>query len=90
MRGRTAYDTYQLSLTSWSVWRANAGPNDDRIASLEGLRNAGEVTLTEFIVQLRESLDAAKQGVAIRDAAWQAYAEWLAASSQALTLAGGN
>lgn len=90
VRARTAYDVYQLNLASWNAWRANAGSNDDRIASLEALRNAGEVTLTEFIVQLRESLDAAKQGVAIRDAAWQAYAEWLAASSQALTLAGGN
>ncbi len=90
VRARTAYDTYQINLASWNAWRSNAGSNDDRIASLEALRNAGEATLTEFVVQLKESLDASKQGVAIRDAAWQAYAEWLAASSQALTLAGAN
>lgn len=90
VRARTAYDAYQLNLASWDAWRASSGSNNDRITSLEKLRNAGELTLTEFVVQLRESLDAAKQGVAIRDAAWQAYAEWLAASSQALTLAGAN
>jgi cobalt-zinc-cadmium efflux system outer membrane protein len=90
VRARTAYETYGLSAESWAAWQSRAGSNDQRIAALEKLRNAGELSLTDFIVQLRETLDADRQGVEVRLGAWQAYAEWLAATGQALTLAGGN
>jgi cobalt-zinc-cadmium efflux system outer membrane protein len=90
VRARSAYDIYAISTESWSAWRKRAGSNDQRIAALEKLRSAGELSITEFIVQLRESLDADKQGVSVRNDAWQAYAEWLAATGQALTFAGGN
>jgi len=90
VRVQSAYETYQLSRSSWETWRRSAASNDQRLAALEKLRSAGELSLTDFVVQFRETLEAEKQGVGVRDAAWQAYAEWLAASSQALTLAGGN
>lgn len=90
VRAQTAYDTYGLNVAAWESWSARSGSIDQRIGALEKLRSAGELSLTDLVVQLRETLDAEKQAAGVRNEAWQAYAEWLAATGQALTLAGGE
>jgi cobalt-zinc-cadmium efflux system outer membrane protein len=46
------------------------------------LWEAGELSTTEFLVQLRQTLDTRESALELRETLWRAWLEWLIASGQ--------
>lgn len=49
---------------------------------LRRLWEAGEISTTDFLVQLRQTLDTRENALDLELAMWRAWFEWLAASGQ--------
>ncbi|MGB2692965.1 MAG: TolC family protein, partial [Thermodesulfobacteriota bacterium] len=49
---------------------------------LQRMWDAGELSTTEFLVQLRQTLDTRESALQLKLTLWRAWFEWLAASGQ--------
>ena len=66
---------------SWLAWQRSRAANAvDRAALLQRLWDAGEIGTTDYLVQLKQSLDTELTATGLRARAWEAFADWLAAS----------
>ncbi len=82
-RFQGAQERYQLSRTAWQDWQRTGGVSLQRQSDLLWrLWEAGELSTTEFLVQLRQTLDTRESALELRETLWRAWLEWLIASGQ--------
>ena len=82
-RFQGAQERFQLSRAAWEDWQRTGGVSLQRKTDLLWrLWEAGELSTTEFLVQLQQTLDTRESALELRAALWRAWFEWLAASGQ--------
>lgn len=82
-RFQGAQERYQLSRTAWEDWQRTGGVSLHRQTDLLWrLWEAGELSTTEFLVQIQQTLDTRESALELRAALWRAWFEWLTASGQ--------
>jgi len=73
--------TYSVTRKAWQQWLATGkSPLQRRIALLERLWKTGELSTTDYLVQLRQTLDTQAASVSLQGQLWQSWFGWLAAS----------
>ncbi len=83
LRGRllSSLRAYQASFSAWRAWRQSGERSlNQQIALLQRLWKAGELSTTDYLVQLKQALDTQASAYEQRSMMWQNWAEWLAAS----------
>lgn len=82
-RFQSATERYELSRRAWEIWlqtgKISLQSQDDL---LQRMWEAGELSTTEFLVQLRQTLDTRESALVLKSTMWRAWFEWLAASGQ--------
>lgn len=79
----SATERYQLSHEAWKNWEQIGQPSLARQSDvLRRLWEAGEISTTDFLVQLRQTLDTRENALDLELAMWRAWFEWLSASGQ--------
>ncbi len=82
-RLHSALRAYQLSLDAWLAWRQSGERSlGKQIALLQRLWKAGELSTTDYLVQLKQALDTQASAWQQRSTMWRNWAEWLAASGR--------
>ena len=78
-----AGQTYQLSRSAWQVWeKTGAVSLGGQIKLLQRLWQAGEISTTDYLVQLKQALDTRASAIEQRGRMWLAWIDWLLASGQ--------
>ncbi len=78
-----AGERYRHTREAWLSWQRSGEPNQTQQAELlERLVQAGELSTTDYLVQLNQTLDAAMDALELRREFWRAWFEWLGASGQ--------
>ena len=79
----SAAERYELSRGAWDDW-ASAGQASltRQTGQLQRLWQAGELSTTDYLVQLTATLDVQESALDLRHALWRAWFEWLWASGQ--------
>ena len=74
---------YQTSRLAWKTWEASGVSRlSQRTDLLDRLWQAGELSTTDYLVQLKQTLDTETDAIEQRGRMWRAWADWLAASGQ--------
>jgi cobalt-zinc-cadmium efflux system outer membrane protein len=79
-RAQTTYTALRTASESFRQGRASAF--DERARLLVKLWQAGEITTSDYLLQLKQSLDTAVSGIALQSQAWQAWFDYLAAAGR--------
>jgi len=75
--------TYRLSRSAWQVWENTGAVSlGGQIKLLQRLWQAGEISTTDYLVQLKQALDTRASAIEQRGRMWQAWIDWLLASGQ--------
>lgn len=69
---------------------SRAAAFEDRAALLEKLWRAGEIGTSDYLVQLKQSLDTALSGLELENQAWQAWFDYLTAAGRLNEWLAGN
>lgn len=78
-----ARERYRLTREAWIAWRQSGEPSlAGQAELLERLVLAGELSTTDYLVQLNQTLDAAMNALELRREFWRSWFEWLDASGQ--------
>lgn len=78
-----ATERYRLTRDAWQSWVATGQPNLGQQSDLlQRLVEAGELSTTDYLVQLNQTLDTAASAIELRRQLWLAWVEWLSASGQ--------
>lgn len=81
-RVRTSYEAYKSAYLNLQSWRGEGSAAvAARFDQLRRLLAARELTTTEYLVQLRETLSAASRGLEAERSAWAAFADWIAVTN---------
>lgn len=84
-----AQQRYELARTAWDDWqRLGAVSLASQTEMLERLWRAGELNTTDYLVQLRQTLDTRVAASEQRGVVWQSWIAWLAVSGQVDTWTG--
>ncbi len=79
----SAAERYQLSRGAWGDWELTGQTSlTSQTEQLRKLWQSGELSTTDYLVQLRETLDIQESALDLREALWRAWFEWLWASGQ--------
>lgn len=79
----SAAERYELSRGAWGDWASTGQASLMRqTEQLKRLWQAGELSTTDYLVQLTATLDVQESALDLREALWQAWFEWLWASGQ--------
>jgi len=79
----SASERYRLSRAAWQGWEQTGQASLQRQGDFLGrLWEAGELSTTDFLVQLRQTLDTRESALNLKQTMWRAWFEWLAASGQ--------
>ena len=79
----SAIERYDLSHRAWGDWEMTGQTSLSRqTEQLQRLWQAGELSTTDYLVQLNATLDVQASALDLRDALWRAWFEWLWASGQ--------
>ena len=84
-RGRilAAGERYRHTRQAWESWLQTGTPGLARQSELlEQLMLAGELSTTEYLVQLNQTLDVAMNALELQRELWMSWFEWLAASGE--------
>jgi cobalt-zinc-cadmium efflux system outer membrane protein len=79
-QAKVTYAALRGATESFRQSRANAF--DERAQTLERLWQAGEIGSSDYLVQLKQSLDTALSGLALESQTWQAWFDYLAAAGR--------
>ncbi|MDY1549443.1 TolC family protein [Luteibacter sahnii] len=75
--------TYEAMRAASAGFRqGRAGAFDERADLLDRLWRSGEISTSDYLVQLKQSLDTALSGIALESQTWQAWFDFLAASGR--------
>jgi len=79
----SATERYQLSREAWQDWKQTGQTSLQRQGDfLRRLWEAGELSTTDFLVQVRQTLDTRENALGLELTMWRAWFEWLSASGQ--------
>ena len=80
-RLRTARTRYQISYEAWSEWE-DVGLTSlaEQRSEITRLWESGELSTTDYLVQLRQTLDVQETALELRLELWESWFEWLRAS----------
>ena len=79
----SAAERYELSQGAWRDWERTGRVSLTRQADqLRRLWEAGEISTTDYLVQIRQTLDVQESALNLGQALWRAWFEWLTASGQ--------
>jgi len=79
----SASERYQLSRDAWQGWEQTGQLALQRQGDLlQRMWEAGELSTTDYLVQLRQTLDTRESALNLRLTMWRAWLEWLTASGQ--------
>lgn len=74
---------YQITRTAWQAWEATGKPSlGSQVDLLERLWQAGELSTTDYLVQLNQTSETRTSAFELRGQLWQSWFEWLAASGR--------
>ncbi|WP_242112153.1 TolC family protein [Luteimonas aquatica] len=77
---RRATDSYASALSAWKQWRGSRATDVERRADLlERTWREGEISTSDYLLQLKQSLDTALAGAELEARLWQTYTDYLAA-----------
>ena len=80
---KSSAERYQTLYQAVHQWQQISGkPLSDGIVLTERLWQAGEITTTDYVVQVKQRIDSQIAGVDLKGRTWQAWAEWLRSSGQ--------
>lgn len=80
---RRALESYAAAQAAWSRWQASRGTDIERRTNLlERLWREGELSTSDYLLQLRQTLDTAQAGAELEARVWRSYADYLAATGQ--------
>ena len=78
-----AGERYRHTRQAWESWLQSGTPGLERQSELlEQLMLAGELSTTEYLVQLNQTLDVAMNALELRRELWMSWFEWLSASGE--------
>lgn len=78
-----AQERYRISQDAWQDWQETGDVSlQSQGALLRRLWEAGELSTTDYLVQLRQTLDTQESALELRRAMWRAWFEWMTASGQ--------
>ena len=87
----SATERYQLSEGAWRDWEQTGSVSLIRQAEqIRRLWEAGEISTTDYLVQLRQTLDVQGSALDLRRTLWRAWFEWMSASGQVDAWLGGE
>lgn len=79
-------ERYQALFNAVQQWQGTSGQSlGNGMTLTTRLWQAGELTTTDYIVQVKQRIDTQIAGVELKGRAWQAWADWLKASGQIQT-----
>jgi len=79
----TSLERYRLTNRAWDNWKKiGAHSLGNQVTLLERLWRAGEISTTEYLVQINQTLDTQTAAEELRGRLWQSWFDWLAASGQ--------
>lgn len=84
-RARLAGDAarYRIVFDAWEEWRRGGGVTlGERTALLNQVWESGEISASDYLLQLQETLDTESDAAELRGKAWAAWSDWLATSGQ--------
>lgn len=82
-RLQSAAQTYQLTYSSWKSWKNIAGSSLKKQSHLlMRLWKAGELSTSDYLVQLNQIREAELNNVELKGNIWKAWFNWLATSNQ--------
>lgn len=80
-RFRSARQRYRLITNAWSLWISHGRTSlHQRIDLLEALWQAGEMSTTDYLLQVQQTLDTQIAGVRLHGDLWSSWVDWLSAS----------
>ncbi|MET0225483.1 MAG: TolC family protein [Dokdonella sp.] len=75
--------SYNALREAWQHWQHSRASNaNERATLLQRLWEAGELSTSDYLVQLKQSNDTELAASRLRARAWQAFADWLGASGE--------
>ena len=81
-RLQAARSRYQLIADAWSMWSSQGqGSLRRSVALLERQSRAGEMSTTDYLLQVKQSLDTRIAATELQGERWSAWVEWLSAST---------
>lgn len=79
----SARERYRLSQNAWGYWELTGVSSLKRQGDqLRRLWEAGEISTTDYLVQVQQTLDVQAAALDLRHTLWRAWFEWLEASGQ--------
>jgi cobalt-zinc-cadmium efflux system outer membrane protein len=80
---RRVRDSYAAARDAWSRWSASLGTDVERRTTLlERLLREGELSPSDYLVQLRQTLDTQLAGAELEARTWRTFTAYLAATGQ--------
>lgn len=79
----SAAERYELSRGAWGDWELTGQTSlTSQTEQLQIMWQSGELSTTDYLVQLRQTIDIQESALDLREALWRAWFEWLWASGQ--------
>ena len=76
-------ESYRATRQAWERWRSSRGTNVDRSADLlERLWREGELSTSDYLLQLNQTLDTALAGAQLRARLWSTYTNYLTTAGE--------
>ncbi len=76
-------DSYRAARDAWTRWKASRGTDVQRRADLlERMWREGELSTSDYLLQIRQTQDTALAGAELEARLWRGYVDYLAASGQ--------
>jgi len=81
-RLQAAREGYQLISQAWSMWVSQGQASlKQRTALLETQWRAGEMSTTDYLLQVHQTLETRSSGTELQGERWSTWVEWLSASA---------
>ncbi len=78
-----AKERYEIAQKAWQDWSKTGDLSlQSQGDLLRRLWEAGEISTTDYLVQLKQTLDTGESALELRSAMWRAWFEWMTASGQ--------
>ncbi len=74
---------YQLTYNAWQQWQASGQVSMKRqLKLLKRLWRAGDLSTTDYLVQIKQNLDTQSAGIELQNTLWSSWLTWLEATAQ--------
>ncbi len=74
---------YQLTFSAWRQWQASGQVSVNRqLRILKRLWQAGDISTTDYLVQIKQNLDTQSAGIELNSTLWVSWLTWLETTAQ--------